>query len=61
MLNEIEAVIVLHLDQMQYFTNEKELSEIEDTVLVNHSTITRLYQRVGQLAAETVDEQRKHR
>lgn len=61
MLNEIEALIVLHLDQMQYFTNEKEWTEIEDTVLVNHTTITRLYQRMGRLAAETVDEQRKHR
>lgn len=61
MLNEVETLIVLQLDQMQYFTNENELTEIKNIVLVNHSTITRLYQRVDQLATETVDEQRKHR
>lgn len=61
MINNIETLIVLRLDQLQYFSNEKELFEVDDTVLVNHDTISKLYQRVGQLAMETIDEQRKHR
>lgn len=61
MLNEVETLIVLRLDQLQYFASESELYEIEETVLVNHDTISKLYQRVGQLAVETIDEQRKHR
>lgn len=61
MINNIETLIILRLDQLQYFSNEKELFEVDDTVLVNHDTISKLYQRVGQLAMETIDEQRKHR
>lgn len=61
MVNNIETLAIMRFDQMQYFTNETELYEIEDTLVVNHDTISKLFQRVGQLDMETVEEQRKHR
>lgn len=61
MLNNVETLAVIRFDQMHYFTNETEMYEIEDTVIVNHDTMSKLFQRVGQLGFETIDEQRKHR
>ena len=60
-LNNVETLVILRTDQLRYFRGENEFYDIQDMVVVNSDAIEKLYQRVGQLATETIDEQRKHR
>ncbi|CRK89887.1 CLUMA_CG003434, isoform A [Clunio marinus] len=60
-LNDVDTVIVLKMDQLQYFKNEKEFADIESTLLFNNQNLTKLYARVGKLALETIEAKRKHR
>lgn len=63
-MNSVETIILLRNDQLQLQNNDNEADlsmNIEDNVLVNNDTITKLYQRVNQLASETLDEQTKER
>lgn len=61
MLNEIETLVILKMDQFQYFQNEMEFVNIEETLLFNTTIITQLYARVAQISLETVEAKRKHR
>lgn len=61
MLNGIEAIVMLKMDQMQYFKKAEDLTKIEDTLLFSNANVCKLYARVGQLALETLEVKRKHR
>lgn len=60
-LNSIDTLIVLRLDQLQYFKDEKEFGDISKTILFRKSTLLQLYARVGELSAETLVHKRNHR
>lgn len=60
-LNAIDTVIVLQLDQLQYFKDESEFRDISKTLLFKRSDLMRLYARVGELSAETLVIKRNHR
>lgn len=61
MLNEVHTVVCLKMDQMQYFKNQSEFVDIDNTLLFNNHNVTKLYSRVGKLALETIEAKRKHR
>lgn len=61
MLNDIETVVILKMDQIQFFKDSKELGHIEDTLLFSNANVTKLYARIGELALETLEVKRKHR
>uniref|UniRef100_A0A336MUJ4 CSON006942 protein n=1 Tax=Culicoides sonorensis TaxID=179676 RepID=A0A336MUJ4_CULSO len=60
-LNSIETVVILKMDQIQFFKDANELGNIEDTLLFSNSNVTKLYARIGELALETLEVKRKHR
>ncbi len=60
-LNNVDTLVMLKMDQMQYFKNQEEFEEIDLTLLFNSSNLSKLYARVGQLALETIEVKRKHR
>lgn len=61
MLNNIETVVILKMDQIQFFKDANELGNIEDTLLFSNVNVTKLYARIGELALETLEVKRKHR
>lgn len=61
MLNEVPTVVCLKMDQMQYFKNQAEFEDINNTLLFNNQNVTKLYSRVAKLALETIEAKRKHR
>lgn len=61
MLNQVETLVILNMNQMQYFRNEDEFKDIANTLLFNNRIVTKLYSRVAQIAAETLEANRKHR
>ena len=61
MLNEVNTVVCLKMDQMQYFKNQPEFENIGSTLLFNNHNVIKLYSRVGKLALETIEAKRKHR
>lgn len=61
LLNDVDTVVVLKMDQMQYFKNQEEFENVESTLLFNNHNVTRLYSRVGKLALETIEAKRNHR
>lgn len=61
MLNEVNTVVCLKMDQMQYFKNQSEFEDINNTLLFNNHNVIKLYSRVGKLALETIEAKRKHR
>lgn len=61
LLNEVDTVVMLKMDQMQYFKSQEEFVNIDDTLLFNNHNVTRLYSRVGKLALETIEAKRSHR
>lgn len=61
MLNEVNTVVCLKMDQMQYFKNQPEFEDVNNTLLFNNNNVTKLYSRVGKLALETIEAKRKHR
>nr|XP_029730533.1 LOW QUALITY PROTEIN: cilia- and flagella-associated protein 44-like [Aedes albopictus] len=60
-LNDIDTLVILKMDQMQYFRTEIEFYDIENSLLFNNEKLMKLYARVGQLAMETLETKRKHR
>lgn len=60
-LNDIDTLVILKMDQLQYFKNQEEFEDIDNTLLFNNNNVTKLYARVGQLALETIEVKRKHR
>lgn len=60
-LNEVNTVVCLKMDQMQYFKNPSEFVDINNTLLFNNHNVTKLYSRVGKIALETIEAKRKHR
>ncbi|XP_055610904.1 cilia- and flagella-associated protein 44 isoform X2 [Uranotaenia lowii] len=60
-LNDINTLVVLKMDQMQYFRTETEFYDVENSLLFNNEKLMKLYSRVGQLAIETLETKRKHR
>lgn len=61
MLNEVDTIVCLKMDQMQYFKTQREFEDIASTLLFNNHNLLRLYSRVGRLALETIEAKRKHR
>lgn len=61
MLNEVDTVVCLKMDQMQYFKTQREFEDIASTLLFNNHNLLRLYSRVSRLALETIEAKRKHR
>lgn len=61
MLNQVETLVILNMNQMQYFRNEDEFKDIANTLLFNNNIVAKLYSRVAQIAAETLEANRKHR
>ncbi|XP_055535978.1 cilia- and flagella-associated protein 44 isoform X2 [Wyeomyia smithii] len=60
-LNDINTLVILKMDQLQYFRTEAEFYDIENSLLFNNEKLMKLYARVGQLAMETLETKRKHR
>uniref|UniRef100_A0A182V315 Cilia- and flagella-associated protein 44 n=1 Tax=Anopheles merus TaxID=30066 RepID=A0A182V315_ANOME len=60
-LNDIDTLIIVRMDQMQYFRTETEFQDVENSLLFNREALLKLYARVDQLAAETLETKRKHR
>ncbi|XP_062543886.1 cilia- and flagella-associated protein 44 [Armigeres subalbatus] len=60
-LNDIDTLVILKMDQMQYFRTETEFYDIENSLLFNNEKLMKLYARVSQLAMETLETKRKHR
>ncbi|XP_055624931.1 cilia- and flagella-associated protein 44 isoform X2 [Toxorhynchites rutilus septentrionalis] len=60
-VNDINTLVILKMDQMQYFRTETEFYDIENSLLFNNDKLMKLYSRVGQLAMETLETKRKHR
>jgi cilia- and flagella-associated protein 44 len=61
LLNDIDACIILKMDQMQYFKNHAEFVDIDNTLLFNNHSVLRLYSRVVKLALEIIEAKRSHR
>lgn len=61
MLNSVNTVVCLKMDQMQYFKNQAEFEDVNNTLLFNNHNVVKLYSRVGKLALETIEAKRKHR
>lgn len=61
LLNNVETLVVLKMNQLQYFRNPEEFADIENTLLFNNESVTKLYARVGQLAQETMEVERRHK
>jgi hypothetical protein len=61
LLNDVDTIVILKMDQMQYFKNHDEFVDIDNTLLFNSHNVTRLYSRVGKLALETIEAKRSHR
>lgn len=61
LLNNVETLVVLKMNQLQYFRNPDEFADIENTLLFNNESVTKLYARVGQLAQETMEVERRHK
>ncbi|GAB0093262.1 uncharacterized protein DMENIID0001_083410 [Sergentomyia squamirostris] len=60
LLNEVKTVVVLRMDQLQYFRGS-DFESVQKTLLFTNENVAKLYARVGQLAVETTDAKRKHR
>lgn len=60
-INQIDTLVILKMDQLQYFRNQTEFNDIEKTLLFKNSVIKMLYDRVGQLEVEALEVQREHR
>uniref|UniRef100_A0A182N7M8 Cilia- and flagella-associated protein 44 n=1 Tax=Anopheles dirus TaxID=7168 RepID=A0A182N7M8_9DIPT len=60
-LNDIDTLVIVKMDQMQYFRTETEFHDVENSLLFNREALLKLYARVDQLAAETLETKRKHR
>lgn len=60
-MNKINTVVIMKMNQMQYFHTEVDLIDIENTLVFNNNIIANLYARVAQIALETIEAQRKHR
>lgn len=56
-LNNVDTIIVLRKDQLQHENS----GDSDDYIVVNNDTITKLYQRINQLALETAEEQASER
>lgn len=54
-------MVLLKMDQMQYFRNRDEYNQVEKTLLFKNDVIKMLYDRVGQLEVEALEVQREHR
>uniref|UniRef100_A0A182SMS0 Cilia- and flagella-associated protein 44 n=1 Tax=Anopheles maculatus TaxID=74869 RepID=A0A182SMS0_9DIPT len=54
-LNDIDTLIIVKMDQMQYFRTETEFHDVENSLLFNREALLKLYARVDQLAAETLE------
>lgn len=61
LLNDVDTVVMLKMDQMQYFKNNEEFIDIDNTLLFNKQNVLRLYSRVNKLADETIEAKRSHR
>lgn len=61
MLNQVETTVVQNMSKMQYFRDEAEMMNVKDALLFNTENISKLYTRVNQLDAETLEAKRKHR
>lgn len=61
LLNDVDTIVLLKMDQLQYFKNQDEFVNINNTLLFNNHNVTRLYSRVGKLALETIEAKRSHR
>ncbi|XP_030750373.1 cilia- and flagella-associated protein 44 [Sitophilus oryzae] len=57
-LNNVRCTVVLHIDQIYGFNPES--SDISDFLVFPKSKLTSLYNRVGLLQSEALDEQSKH-
>uniref|UniRef100_A0AAG5DEX7 Uncharacterized protein n=1 Tax=Anopheles atroparvus TaxID=41427 RepID=A0AAG5DEX7_ANOAO len=60
-LNDIDTLVIVKMDQMQYFRIETEFHDVEHSLLFNREALLKLYARVEQLAAETLETKRRHR
>ncbi|KAK0161075.1 hypothetical protein PV327_009592 [Microctonus hyperodae] len=60
-LNQIEATVILNLDQMQHSIDNDSLAKIQDCVVFNKGELSRLHTRVGQLQQETTDQIIQHK
>ncbi|KFB51082.1 AGAP006735-PA-like protein [Anopheles sinensis] len=60
-LNDIDTLVIVKMDQMQYFRTETEFHDVEHSLLFNREALLKLYARVDQLAAETLETKRRHR
>ncbi|XP_052861271.1 cilia- and flagella-associated protein 44 [Anopheles cruzii] len=60
-LNDIDTLVIVRMDQMQYFRTENEFHDVESSLMFNRDALLTLYSRVDQLAAETLETKRKHR
>ncbi|XP_035792074.1 cilia- and flagella-associated protein 44-like [Anopheles albimanus] len=60
-LNDIDTLVIVKMDQMQYFRTETEFHDVENSLMFNREALLKLYSRVDQLAAETLETKRKHR
>lgn len=61
LLNDVDTIVLLKMDQLQYFKSQDEFINISNTLLFNNHNVTRLYSRVGKLALETIEAKRSHR
>jgi len=61
LLNDVDTIVMLKMDQMQYFKNPEEFIDIDNTLLFNKQNVLRLYSRVNKLADETIEAKRSHR
>lgn len=60
-INEIDTMVILKMSQMQYFVNQAQFGDIDNTILFDNESIAQLYARVGDLELETVRAREQHR
>ncbi|XP_049835089.1 cilia- and flagella-associated protein 44-like [Schistocerca gregaria] len=61
-LNEVEATVILRLNQLQYFNDLRApFQKLDDKLLFLNLTLKKLYNRVGELRMETLEQKERHR
>ncbi|XP_049940843.1 cilia- and flagella-associated protein 44-like [Schistocerca serialis cubense] len=60
-LNEVEATVILRLNQLQYFNDLRApFQKLDDKLLFLNLTLKKLYNRVGELRMETLEQKERH-
>lgn len=55
------GIVVLKLQQLQHFFSANETNKIQDVLIFSKTALSKLYDRVGELYLETMEQKSRHK